>query len=98
MCFNDIWAGLIFYLAYCSFVQYTLGMPNTVSGVYHPRDPTASPLWNLLNNHFDAFVERYEQQYERRYGYLRPVIKKVVEEFINPDPFYILSKAIICDF
>ena len=58
-------------------------MSNTVSGVYHPRDPTASPLWNLLNNHFDDFEESYEQKYERKYGYFRPVIKEVVEEYLQ---------------
>ena len=59
----------------CSFVQYTLDMSNTISGVYHPRNLTTSPLWNLLNNHFDDFVERYEQKYERRYGYFRIILR-----------------------
>jgi hypothetical protein len=23
--------------------------------VYHPREPEGSPLWRLLNNHYDSF-------------------------------------------
>ena len=43
-------------------------MADTASGIYHPRNPTASPLWNLLNNHYDDFEKHYEEKYEKKYG------------------------------
>jgi hypothetical protein len=58
-------------------------MNNAASGIYHPRNPTDSPLWNVLNNHYDDFEKHYEEKYEKKYGYFRPVIKKVVEEYLK---------------
>ena len=58
-------------------------MADTASGIYHPRDPTDSPLWNLLNNHYDDFEKHYEEKYEKKYGYLRPVISEVVTEYLK---------------
>src|SRR4030042_2977270 len=58
-------------------------MVDTTSGIYHPRDSTDSPLWNLLNSHYDDFEKHYEEKYEKKYGYFRPVIKEVVEEYLK---------------
>ena len=58
-------------------------MADTASGIYHPRDPTDSPLWNLLNNHYDDFEKHYEEKYEKKYGYFRPVISEVVTEYLK---------------
>ncbi len=30
--------------------------------VYHPREPEGSPLWRLLNNHYDNFEQCYEER------------------------------------
>ena len=38
----------------------------------------ASPLWQCLSRHFDAFLEGYEERYQSRYGFLRPIIPEVV--------------------
>ena len=72
-----------FILVYCSYEQYTIPMNNAASGIYHPRNPTDSSLWNVLNNHYDDFEKHYEEKYEKKYGYFRPVIKKVVEEYLK---------------
>ena len=37
----------------------------------------------MLNNHYDDFEKHYEEKYEKKYGYFRPVIKKVVEEYLK---------------
>jgi len=58
-------------------------MADTASGIYHPRNPTDSPLWNLLNNHYDDFEKHYEEKYEKKYGYFRPVINEVVTEYLK---------------
>lgn len=54
-----------------------------VEQVYRPRRPKASPLWQCLSGHFDAFLELYEEQYQPRYGFLRPIIPEVVNKFLD---------------
>jgi len=52
-----------------------------VEQVYRPRRPKESPLWQCLSRHFDTFLEVYEERYQPRYGFLRPIIPEVVNKF-----------------
>jgi len=40
---------------------------------YQPRDPKASPLYRLLDAHYDDFKAIYEERFQKDYGYWRPV-------------------------
>ena len=51
--------------------------------VYRARKPQASPLWQCLSRHFDAFLAAYEARFQPRYGYLRPIIPEVVDKFLD---------------
>jgi hypothetical protein len=51
------------------------------SSVYHPRDPHQSPLWQLLNDHYQDFELHYDDHCVRFYGYHRPVVRDVVEAY-----------------
>ena len=48
---------------------------------YRRRRPKESPLWQCLSRHFDMFLEVYEERYQPRYGFLRPIIPEVVNKF-----------------
>ena len=50
---------------------------------YRRRDPFASPLWQLLDRHYDDFELAYEERYEKTYGYLRPAIGTAVGKFLK---------------
>ncbi len=54
-----------------------------VEQVYRPRRPKESPLWQCLSRHFDEFIEAYEERYQPRYGFLRPIIPEVVDKFLT---------------
>jgi hypothetical protein len=54
-----------------------------ITGVYRPRRPQSSPLYRLLEEHFERFLLVYEEQYESRYGPLRSVVKKAVYRFLE---------------
>ena len=56
---------------------------NRTAGVYHPRTPRSSPLWHLLDRHFESFKQNYDIEYIREYGFYRPVISDVVEDYLN---------------
>lgn len=51
--------------------------------VYQPRDPQASDLWQLLDQHFDSFRQVYDQRYQAKYGYWRPIVEQSVAAFLK---------------
>ena len=50
---------------------------------YHPRNPRESPLYALLEAHYEEFERVYPERYQARYGLFRPVIRKAVFEFLK---------------
>ena len=42
--------------------------------VYHHRNPGESPLYQLVEDYYEAFERCYDERYERQYGFWRPVI------------------------
>ena len=54
-----------------------------VSPVYHPREPTDSLLWKILHNHYPDFKTGYDEHCEKQYGFFRPVVDEVVEEYLR---------------
>jgi hypothetical protein len=50
--------------------------------LYRPRRPRDSPLWQVLDRYFEAFVGVYDDRYQPRYGFWRPVIARTVEKFL----------------
>ncbi len=51
--------------------------------LYKPRDPQSSDLWRLINENFDTFQQVYDDRYQAKYGYWRPVIEKSVAAFLK---------------
>ena len=55
--------------------------------LYRPRDPQASDLWRVLDEHFDSFQQVCDQRYQAKYGYWRPIIEPpqadVIEEILK---------------
>lgn len=54
-----------------------------MAGVYRPRHPERSVLHRVLSHHFEGFLAEYESRFEREYGYFRPVVKEVVEKYLD---------------
>jgi hypothetical protein len=50
--------------------------------VYRPREPRASPLWQLLDRYFEEFECVYDDRYQKRCGFWRPVIATTVRRFL----------------
>jgi ribosomal protein S27E len=51
--------------------------------VYHPRHPERTVLYRVLFHHFDRFLTEYESRFEREYGFFRPIVKEVVERYLD---------------
>ena len=54
-----------------------------VKQVYRPRRPKESPLWQCLCAHFYDFIQAYPEKYEKKYGFLKPVVEDVVNKYLD---------------
>ena len=54
-----------------------------MAGVYRPRHPECTVLYRVLFQYFDQFLAEYESRFEKEYGFLRPIIKDVVERYLD---------------
>ena len=54
-----------------------------MAGVYRPRHPECTVLYRVLFHYFDQFLAEYESRFEKEYGFLRPIIKDVVERYLD---------------
>jgi hypothetical protein len=54
-----------------------------VPGIYRPRHPERTVLYRVLFHHFDLFCVEYERRFEREYGYFRPVVREVVDRYLD---------------
>jgi hypothetical protein len=54
-----------------------------LSPVYHPRKLTDSPLWKILHKHYPDFKTGYDEHCEKQYGFFRPVVDEVVEDYLR---------------
>ena len=51
--------------------------------LYRPRDPQASALWRVMDRYFPTFQQVYDERYEAKYGFWRPVIDRSVTAFLK---------------
>jgi ribosomal protein S27E len=54
-----------------------------VPGIYRPRHPERTVLYRILFHNFDRFLTVYESRFEKEYGHFRPVVKEVVERYLD---------------
>jgi ribosomal protein S27E len=51
--------------------------------LYHPRNPRASSLWRLADRHFTAFQQVYDERFQAKYGFWRPIVERSVTAFLK---------------
>ena len=54
-----------------------------MAGIYRQRHPESTVFYKVVFHYFDRFLAGYENQFERAYGYLRPVIQEVIEKYLD---------------
>jgi len=52
-------------------------------GVYRPRRPRASPLYRLVEAHYDEVKGQWEERYQRRCGFWRGFVDEQVRRFLD---------------
>jgi len=51
--------------------------------LYRPRNPQASDLWRLMDRHFQTFQRVYDERFQPKYGFWRPVVERSVRAFLD---------------
>ena len=51
--------------------------------LYRPRDPQASDLWRLMDRHFETFRCVYDERFQAKYGYWRPIVERSVRAYLR---------------
>ncbi|MFH1453683.1 MAG: transposase zinc-binding domain-containing protein, partial [Armatimonadota bacterium] len=51
--------------------------------VYSPRNPKTSPLYRLVEDYHETFINRYDELYLQQYGFWRPIIRDVLYKFLD---------------
>jgi hypothetical protein len=51
--------------------------------IYRRRKPRETSLWKLLNGRFVEFEEAYEELFQKKYGFYRLVISRVVRKYLE---------------
>jgi hypothetical protein len=52
-------------------------------GVYRSRRPQESPFYKLVERFFPQFEAVYQERYQERYGFWRPIIATAVARFLE---------------
>ena len=55
----------------------------SAAAIYRPRRPQESPLYRLVEDHFETLVRVHEEQFQHPYGRLRPACRRAVEKFLD---------------
>jgi len=50
---------------------------------YRYRKPRYSPYYQCIEDNYETFEHMYENKYEPKYGYLRPIASKVIYQFLD---------------
>jgi hypothetical protein len=54
-----------------------------MAGVYRQRHPEHTVFYRVFFHYFEQFLQIYEDRFERTYGFFRPVIRDVVEKYLD---------------
>ena len=52
-------------------------------GIYRQRHPEQTACHKIFQNHYKSFRDSYEERYEWRYGYFRPLIDEELEKYLR---------------
>jgi|GEM_PF-5798515 len=53
------------------------------SGVYCRREPHLSPLYQVVEDHYEAFERCYDERFERQHDFCRPIIREKFFKFTD---------------
>ena len=61
------------------------------AAVYRPRNPQSSDYYRCVEDYFETFVQIYDDQFSRQYGFWRPCIEQVIYRYLDCGHEYLLA-------
>ncbi|MGA2332434.1 MAG: hypothetical protein ABSG75_11800 [Syntrophales bacterium] len=58
------------------------------AAVCRPRNPQSSDYYRRIEDHFETFIQVYEERFERLYGFFLSYLQKVIYRYLDCDKFY----------
>lgn len=58
-------------------------MAESLQGIYRPRNPTATPFYQLVEDHGERLKQVYPDRYEHQFGFYRPITEKVFFRYLD---------------
>lgn len=58
-------------------------MGEYAGGIYKPRNPQKSPLYQLVEDYYEIFERCYDERFEQKYGFWRPIVWERLEKFLE---------------
>ncbi|MBI5749654.1 MAG: transposase zinc-binding domain-containing protein [Nitrospinae bacterium] len=55
----------------------------TGQGKYRPRNPVSTPLYKIVEDYWEIFINSYDDKFQEKYGFFRPVVKAEMEKYLN---------------
>ena len=55
----------------------------TGQGEYRPRNPVSTPLYKIVEDYWEMFINSYDDYFQEKYGFFRPVVKSEMEKYLN---------------
>ena len=50
---------------------------------YRPRNPVSTPLYKIVEDYWEMFINSYDDYFQEKYGFFRPVVKSEIEKYLN---------------
>jgi len=50
---------------------------------YRPRNPVSTPLYKIVEDYWEMFINSYDDNFQEKYGFFRPVVKSEMEKYLN---------------
>ncbi|MBM3712591.1 MAG: transposase, partial [Actinobacteria bacterium] len=50
---------------------------------YRTRKPQYSPYYQCIEDNYEAFERAYDTKYQQKYGFFRPIISKVIYQYLD---------------
>jgi len=85
------------------YIYMEKGWPRTSSaarlcnrGEYTQRHPETTPLYKIVEDHYDDFKYNYDTKYSSKYGFFRPEISKEVEKYTECGIYNFGVARVVC--
>ena len=69
------------------------------AAVYRPRNPQDSDYYRCVEDHFETFLQIYDDHFSRQYGFWRPYLENVIYRYLdcgNPHNGFARVKCKVC--